>query len=285
MPTHSQNLGQCTFVGHKGTCGRKCFREVCSIHFGKKSMALCKNCGKRGTSTTHGFCQALETGCRWKSQYGSRVLKPDRDEMDDFINEVLSWPWETYVHVVKPLSLARGTRRNEVEGVMKRVVDAFVDRMVGGACLIASAALIHLLGRGDMIQGYLGRGGRFFCRHYWVRLDDVDYDVGSAIMAILAPHMKQLGSPELHHDRPSGTQMDDPGSLATLEHGYRVYQRDPSALLSGAPDWMHAAFNFSPPKNLPLHYSEDAKQQQGRLPGRLGVSKRSSRNNKRGHQI
>ena len=255
MPTHSQNLGRCTFVGHKGTCGRKCFREVCSIHFGKKSMALCKNCGKRGTSTTHGFCQALETGCRWKSQYGSRVLKTDRDEMDDFIDEVLSWPWETYVHVVKPLSLARGTRRNEVEGVMKRVVDAFVDRMVGGACLIASAALIHLLGRGDMIQGYLGRGGRFFCRHYWVRLDDVDYDVGSAIMAILAPHMKQLGSPELHHDRPSGTQMDDPGSLATLEHGYRVYQRDPSALLSGAPDWMHAAFNFSPPKSFPPHYS------------------------------
>ena len=154
---------------------------------------------------------------------------------DDFIDEILSWDWGEPAQTVE-------------EGVMKRVVDEFVDHMVGGACLIASAALIHLLGRGDMIQGYLGRGDRFFCRHYWVRLDDVDYDVGSAIMAILAPHMKQLGSPELHHDRPSGTQMDDPGSLATLEHGYRVYQRDPSALFSGAPDWMHAAFNFSPPR-------------------------------------
>ena len=53
-------------------------------------MVLCKNCGKRGTSAPHGYCQALETGCRWKSQYGKR------DGMDDYLEEVLSWDWESY---------------------------------------------------------------------------------------------------------------------------------------------------------------------------------------------
>ena len=205
MPPHSQFLSECSYVGHNGTCGRRCFREVCSIHYGKKSMPLCKHCGKKGTLTPHGFCTAVETGCRWKSHYASRLIIKAK--------------------LAVPLHEAQRQAQNiaSAEGVMKRVVGEFVDRMVGGACLLASAAFIHLLGRGDMIQGYLGRGGPFYCRHYWVRLDDVDYDVGSAIMAILAPHMAQLGEPELHHDRPSGSQMDDPGSLATLEHFYRAY--------------------------------------------------------------
>jgi hypothetical protein len=236
MPPHSRFLGECSYVGHNGTCGRRCFREVCSIHYGKKSMPLCKHCGKKGTLTPHGFCTAVETGCRWKSHYASRLIIKAKLRGTRAL--------ATSVCADGPVS---------TEGVMKRVVGEFVDRMVGGACLIASAAFIHLLGRGDMIQGYLGRGGRCYCRHYWVRLDDVDYDVGSAIMAILAPHSWNtvLGEPELHHDPPSGMQMDDPGSLATLEHFYRAYQRDPSALLSSAPDWMHSAFNFPQPRLCP----------------------------------
>ena len=96
MPTHSEFLDRCSFIGTRGPCGRKCFRGVCGNHRGKTPMVLCKNCGKRGTSAPHGYCQALETGCRWKSQYGSRNLKGKRDDMDDYLEEVLSWDWESY---------------------------------------------------------------------------------------------------------------------------------------------------------------------------------------------
>ena len=98
MPTHSEFLDRCSFVGTRGPCGRKCFRGVCGNHRGKTPMVLCKNCGKRGTSAPHGYCQALETGCRWKSQYGSRNLKEKRDDMDDYIDEILSWDWESYTY-------------------------------------------------------------------------------------------------------------------------------------------------------------------------------------------
>ena len=98
MPTHSEFLDRCSFIGTRGPCGRKCFRGVCGNHRGKTPMVLCKNCGKRGTSAPHGYCQALETGCRWKSQYGSRNLKEKRDDVDDYIDEILSWDWESYTH-------------------------------------------------------------------------------------------------------------------------------------------------------------------------------------------
>ena len=96
MPTHSNNLDRCSFIGHKGLCGRRCFRDVCSIHYEKTPMKLCKNCGVKGTSTPHGYCAAVETGCIWKAHHASRVLKGKRDEMDDYLEEILSWDWESY---------------------------------------------------------------------------------------------------------------------------------------------------------------------------------------------
>ena len=98
MPTHSNNLDRCSFIGHKGLCGRRCFRDVCSIHYEKTPMKLCKNCGIKGTSTPHGYCAAVETGCIWKAHHASRVLKGKRVDMDDYIEEILSWAWETYTH-------------------------------------------------------------------------------------------------------------------------------------------------------------------------------------------
>ena len=98
MPTHSNNLDRCSFIGHKGLCGRRCFRDVCSIHYEKTPMKLCKNCGVKGTSTPHGYCAAVDTGCIWKAHHASRVLKGKRDDMDEFIEEVLSWNWESYTH-------------------------------------------------------------------------------------------------------------------------------------------------------------------------------------------
>ena len=79
MPTHSNNLNQCSFIGYKGPCGRRCYRDVCSVHIDKKPMTLCKHCGIKGTSTPHGFCASAASGCLWKAHYASRLLKAERD--------------------------------------------------------------------------------------------------------------------------------------------------------------------------------------------------------------
>ena len=79
MPTHSNNLNQCSFIGYKGLCGRRCYRDVCSVHIDKKPMTLCKHCGIKGTTTPHGFCASVASGCLWKAHYASRLLKAERD--------------------------------------------------------------------------------------------------------------------------------------------------------------------------------------------------------------
>jgi len=42
-------------------------------------MTLCKHCGIKGTTTPHGFCASLASGCLWKAHYASRLLKAERD--------------------------------------------------------------------------------------------------------------------------------------------------------------------------------------------------------------
>ena len=80
-PTHSNNLNQCSFIGYKGLCGRRCYRDVCSVHIDKKPMTLCKHCGIKGTTTPHGFCASVASGCLWKAHYASRLLKAAREEL------------------------------------------------------------------------------------------------------------------------------------------------------------------------------------------------------------
>ena len=82
MPTHSNNLSQCSFIGYKGLCGRRCYRDVCSVHIDKKPMTLCKHCGIKGTTTPHGFCASVASGCLWKAHYASRLLKAAREELE-----------------------------------------------------------------------------------------------------------------------------------------------------------------------------------------------------------
>ena len=96
MPANSSHLGACAFIGVHGLCGRKCFREVCGYHRGKKSLSLCRKCGERGTSTTHGYCTSVASGCRWKSQYESRLLKDNRLEMDVYLEMLLKLDWSAY---------------------------------------------------------------------------------------------------------------------------------------------------------------------------------------------
>ena len=96
MPANSSHLGACAYIGVHGLCGRKCFREVCGYHRGKKSLSICRKCGERGTSTTHGYCTSVASGCRWKSQYESRLLKDNRQEMEDYIERLLLLDWSAY---------------------------------------------------------------------------------------------------------------------------------------------------------------------------------------------
>ena len=44
-------------------------------------MTLCKHCGIKGTTTPHGFCASLASGCLWKAHYASRLLKAAREEL------------------------------------------------------------------------------------------------------------------------------------------------------------------------------------------------------------
>ena len=72
----------------KGVCGRPCFRTVCYLHTGRKSLPLCAACGKRGTSSRTGYYQEISTGCRWRAQHAARRLKAEAD-MDRYIGALI----------------------------------------------------------------------------------------------------------------------------------------------------------------------------------------------------
>ena len=90
MPANTEHLNTCSFIGRKGPCGRPCFRSVCGTHRGKKPLTLCLRCGERGTTAPHGYCMNEKTGCRWKAQYESRLMKAERDATNSYIDELLS---------------------------------------------------------------------------------------------------------------------------------------------------------------------------------------------------
>lgn len=88
MPQRQFDLPKCSYVGQKGVCGQPCFRGVCGAHRNRKSLTLCLHCGKRGTTAAHGYCASVESGCRWKAQHHSRVLKAERESWDAFIDSL-----------------------------------------------------------------------------------------------------------------------------------------------------------------------------------------------------
>jgi hypothetical protein len=51
-------------------------------------MTPCRRCGVRGTKAPHGYCSSVETGCRWRAVYRSRLLKEERLEMEAYIEEL-----------------------------------------------------------------------------------------------------------------------------------------------------------------------------------------------------
>ena len=135
MPTHSNNLNQCSFIGYKGLCGRRCYRDVCAFHHGKKPMTICKHCGIKGTTTPHGFCAAVSTGCLWRAHYASRLLKDERDGMGDFIDEILSWDWENFVYKAPPCA----PEPRASAKVPRAVTTAILQRALSDATLALAA--------------------------------------------------------------------------------------------------------------------------------------------------
>jgi hypothetical protein len=83
-----RNLIPCSFIALKGSCPNQCYRGLCSRHTGKKSLTLCNHCGERGTAAAHGYCMNIESGCRWKGQHNSRVLKAKRESWDAYIDSL-----------------------------------------------------------------------------------------------------------------------------------------------------------------------------------------------------
>ena len=188
MPCHDQSISRpCTYYGRNGSlCGKPSYNGTCKIHRKRVSLTPCILCA-RGTASKTGYCT-----CSYRQMYVSSKMKRLADEMDEYIDEVLSWDWESYspprqappqavpVQAVKPLAftLTRLLQQNT-----------------------------HAIG--------------------------LQRALGEAIQAALAE--------------------DD---------------------------------NFeNQQKSMPHYYSEDATKQHGQLSSRLGVSERSSRNNRRGHQI
>jgi len=89
MPQRNLDLVPCTFIGVKGPCTNQCFRGRCSRHKNKTTLTLCKHCGKRGTLAAHGYCTSVESGCRWKAQHQSRVLKAERESWDAYLDDLI----------------------------------------------------------------------------------------------------------------------------------------------------------------------------------------------------
>ena len=87
----------CSYVGLNGVCGKSCFRGVCTRHRDRKPLQLCLRCGVRGTTAPHGYCSNRESGCQWRAQYRSKLAKGERDEMEAYLDEILSWDWPAWL--------------------------------------------------------------------------------------------------------------------------------------------------------------------------------------------
>ena len=90
----------CEYIGRNGYCGKRCFGGRCNIHRKKETLALClEGCG-RGTASKTGYCAR----CGYKQMTVWRKMKNetidmdaqtqrDRDEMNAFIDSLLSLDW------------------------------------------------------------------------------------------------------------------------------------------------------------------------------------------------
>ena len=107
MPCHDKSISRpCTYYGRNGSlCGKPSYNGTCKIHRKRVSLTPCILCA-RGTASKTGYCT-----CSYRQMYVSSKMKRLADEMDGYIEEVLSWDWESYsppqavpVQALKPLA-------------------------------------------------------------------------------------------------------------------------------------------------------------------------------------
>ena len=91
---------QCDYFGRNGPCGRTCYAGRCFKHRGKKNLVPCLVCGV-GTGSASGYCH---TNCTNKQIYYGSKVKRERDEMDAYIDEILSWDWTASSCLTQPVT-------------------------------------------------------------------------------------------------------------------------------------------------------------------------------------
>ena len=95
----------CLYVCRAGLCGKACWAghkdgDRCGVHRARQSLTwFGKGCG-RATKSVTGFCNkcgwAQNDGCknvRLQAKEMDAQTQRDRDEMDAYIDYLLSWDW------------------------------------------------------------------------------------------------------------------------------------------------------------------------------------------------
>ena len=130
--------------------------------------------------------------------------------------------------------------------IIQEIVKKFILKRCIGNCLCSSAMMVHKLGKGEVCEGYLVFDEyQSYIRHYWVRIDMHDYDVGSIINFYLLPIAAILrGKTRLTDIPPDGYEnksiVDETEQLKLkeLEKSYCLYVAKPKQYWKRAPGWM-----------------------------------------------
>ena len=123
-------------------------------------------------------------------------------------------------------------------------INDFVSRKITAACLVSSAILVHRLKGGGVVEGYLINDRmKYYVRHYWCRINERDYDVGTIINTILMPDVfRKLGKRRLSQTPPPDgykyVSIINPHELKKLEDGYILYSNNPKVFWKDSPGWM-----------------------------------------------
>ena len=114
---------------------------------------------------------------------------------------------------------------------VNKVIDIFVARERYGVCLLSSTLLVNRLGEGQVIEGYqIFECDKTYVRHYWVRINDEDIDLGTEINRRLgSPHTYKLTrlTEEITSEDYFYISELDSKVLSELEHGYQIYLKHP----------------------------------------------------------
>ena len=119
---------------------------------------------------------------------------------------------------------------NELEEAIEWVVEQFASRRTYGVCQVSSALLVHRIGSGEVIEGFLIFDDcKQFIRHYWTRVNGMNIDIGMMIHDKLFSN--NIRSCYLSIWPPTGKfvyiSVRDPETLDELELAHKMYTKKP----------------------------------------------------------